>query len=377
MQMQNKHLYLFLAVPLLLASTSLAHAAVVGNDPTNQPLAVQDNSPMPADICPDGEPNIGSCDTPGPLELAEQENAQEAEDGAETAQSAEEITVDLDNFVEETLQIIDVARIKRETAPPPLTVVQQRQKDLEDDNHPFTPEGFLNAAKEGNEKLLLRYLEADMKPNAQVSSGQSALHFAVIGNRLDIAQMLLSYGANPDIQNTRGDTPLHLAVERNKPYMVALLTTEGANTNQANRDGWNPLHLAAYNNYAEVAALLLEKGAKLNQLNRVGMTPLMITVWKGYDALAVYFIEHGADITPRDPQGNNAFLLAVTHNRPALVKLFLEKDSDPNDMNGRGWSAIDIALESQYPQIANMLYAAGAKAPGLSRTQGAILNADR
>ena len=107
------------------------------------------------------------------------------------------------------------------------------------------------------------------------------------------------------------------------------------------------------------------------------MTPLMITVWKGYDALAVYFIEHGADITPRDPQGNNAFLLAVTHNRPALVKLFLEKDSDPNDMNGRGWSAIDIALESQYPQIANMLYAAGAKAPGLSRTQGAILNADR
>jgi len=57
------------------------------------------------------------------------------------------------------------------------------------------------------------------------------------------------------------------------------------------------------------------------------------------------------------------------------VRTFLEKGADPNTANGRGWAALDIALESQFREVANLLYAAGAHAPGLARTQGRILNA--
>lgn len=288
-----------------------------------------------------------------------------------------QIVVDLNNFVNETLEIIDLARIRREKAPPPLTVVQQRQKDLVDSDHPFTPEAFLNAAKEGDEKLVLQYLKAEMPPNKQVSTGQTALHYAVIGNRLDIAQMLLTYNANPNQQDGRGDSPLHLAVERNLPYMVALLASQGGDTNLKNNDGWSPVHLAAYNGFSEIFALLLKHGGDINLKNRLGLTPLMLATWKGHQKLAAFLLEMGADTTPEDPQGNSAFLLAVSHNRIDLVKLMLQRGANPNTTNGRGWSALDIALESQFREIANMLYAAGAEAPGLARTQGRILNADR
>ena len=387
MQMQYKHFLLMCALPLCVAGAVCASVAKAAEIPTEEPLSdVNSTLPgfaMPVQCNPDAQPaDEDYCGERTDAALAAEQDATQAANTPdatteEDIADVDQIAIDLDNFVNETLQIIDVARIKRETAPPPLTIVQQRQKKLTDEGHPFTPEGFVNAAKEGEEKIVLRYLEADMSPNQKVSTGQTALHFAVIGNRLDIAQMLLSYKADPNVQNTRGDTPLHMAVERNLPYMVALLTTEGANPNQTNRDGWNALHLAAYNNFAEVAALLIEKGAKLDVQNRVGMTPLMLAIWKGHDKLAIYFIAQGANITPRDPQGNNAFLLAVTHNRPRLVELLLKNGADPNDMNGRGWSAIDIALESQLPKVANLLYAAGAKAPGLTRTRGRILNADR
>lgn len=286
---------------------------------------------------------------------------------------AEMLVLDLKNFVTDVFEVIEKTKVEA-PAPPSVSALQKKRQALIDDGHPLTPEGFLNAAKTGNRQLILRYLDAGMNVNVRSAAHQTALHFAVVGEQLDMVQMLLTYGAKPNSRNTRGDTPLHLAVTQQDPYATALLLHNGAQPNLANRQGWTSLHLAATDGAAEIFALLEDKGGDINRQTRVGMTPLMLTLWKGHTRLAMYLLGIEAQTTQTDPHGNDAFLLAIIHNQPKIVDIFLRRGADPNAINKRGWSALDIALNDQNFTIANLLYAAGAKTPGLERTPGALLN---
>lgn len=48
--------------------------------------------------------------------------------------------------------------------------------------------------------------------NSTSSSGNTALHVAVMRNRFDCVMVLLTYGANADARGEHGNTPLHLAM---------------------------------------------------------------------------------------------------------------------------------------------------------------------
>lgn len=48
--------------------------------------------------------------------------------------------------------------------------------------------------------------------NSTSSTGNTALHVAVMRNRFDCVMALLTYGANADARGEHGNTPLHLAM---------------------------------------------------------------------------------------------------------------------------------------------------------------------
>ncbi|HVX11946.1 MAG TPA: ankyrin repeat domain-containing protein [Pirellulales bacterium] len=65
-------------------------------------------------------------------------------------------------------------------------------------------------------------IEAGGGVNHQDGSGRTFLHAAVMGNRVEIAKMLLAAGADPTIANIKGETPLDVARAQN-PAMISLL----------------------------------------------------------------------------------------------------------------------------------------------------------
>lgn len=98
---------------------------------------------------------------------------------------------------------------------------------------------------------------------------------------LQIAELLITYGADPSVKSASGWTPLHIAAQiGNSWVMYKMLNNLRGNSNADAIDytdntpnaSETPLTLALYGGYRSVAELLLERGARFsiasNQLKR-------------------------------------------------------------------------------------------------------------
>jgi hypothetical protein len=116
-----------------------------------------------------------------------------------------------------------------------------------------------------------------------VYKGDTALHVAAAGYRVELARELLSIGANPAAANRRGAQPLHYAADGgpgspqwNPPAqtkVIACLIDAGADPNAADKDGVTPLHRAVRTRCAAAVKALLARGADPRRRNKGGSTP--------------------------------------------------------------------------------------------------------
>ena len=84
----------------------------------------------------------------------------------------------------------------------------------------------------------------------------TALHWASSGGHLDIAELLVSSGADMTIADYYGRTALHLATSYGHLDIVRLLLTEGADITIAANDGMTALHRASLYGLLDVANCL-------------------------------------------------------------------------------------------------------------------------
>jgi ankyrin repeat protein len=95
---------------------------------------------------------------------------------------------------------------------------------------------LLLAAMRGDGVGVWAALAADADPDFTDKAGNTALIFAARDGHLDIADMLIGYGATVDWQDDEKVTPLILASSRNHPEIVTLLLNHGATP--AIKDQW-------------------------------------------------------------------------------------------------------------------------------------------
>jgi len=108
---------------------------------------------------------------------------------------------------------------------------------------------------------ILLLLGADPMTSHTVHGG--ALLFAVIGNHRDIAEKLLSAGANINGCDPRtGVTPLFMAVRAGNAGLAEYLISRGANPNSRNTRGESILQLADRMKNPATIKLLRDAGAK-------------------------------------------------------------------------------------------------------------------
>lgn len=84
------------------------------------------------------------------------------------------------------------------------------------------------------------------------------LHRACYGNHVDIAKILLRYGADVNARTEYEWTPLHSAVKWSNAECAALMVQHGSDVNALSQGEQTPLHIAAtVSNCRETAMTLL------------------------------------------------------------------------------------------------------------------------
>jgi hypothetical protein len=119
--------------------------------------------------------------------------------------------------------------------------------------------------------------------------GDTALHLAAAGYRVEIARFLLAAGADPNAaMNHRRSGPSHYAADgyvngpawdaKRQVKTIRCLLEAGADVNAQDKNGATPLHRAVRTRCAAAVKCLLQTGADPMRRNKAGSTPFHLAV---------------------------------------------------------------------------------------------------
>ncbi|MBI3864159.1 MAG: ankyrin repeat domain-containing protein [Planctomycetia bacterium] len=187
-----------------------------------------------------------------------------------------------------------------------------------------------SAAETGNVEFTRALLEmgADVETT---STGDTALHTAVLWDQLEIVRLLLDAGANPNAQDVDQCTPLMLA---RTSECVDLLLAAGARVDFADQTGAEVVH---HHSDPEILSRLQEAGAGLNPHEPSMPTVLHRAAETGDLPLARYLLQGGADVNGATVWGLTPLMSAAERGHVGVMELLLSAgaDIDATDETGR------------------------------------------
>jgi ankyrin repeat protein len=242
-----------------------------------------------------------------------------------------------------------------------------RQSHRQPFMYDFLSHPLYRAALHNNVPELQRILATSPEPGAAateiIGKGRqtTALHGAVCSNGVEVAEILLNYGAGVNVKNSLGRSSLHSSCERGMNWFeLTKLFIEDHTRRHPDEIGFldvgdnignTPLHLAVMTN-AHVPRLLLSHGADVNATNEKGETPLhsIMHYSTSQRNLAItletvaLLLENGANVNHRTHTGYTALHIAACHQRVIfarnLIDLLLKHGADVNALTELGENAL-------------------------------------
>ncbi|CAH1795379.1 unnamed protein product, partial [Owenia fusiformis] len=216
-------------------------------------------------------------------------------------------------------------------------------------------------ASAGNKDMTDYLLSKGALPTAVTNLGETMLHGAVLGHKLDVLNTFLDLGVDVNQVNKRNELPIYTAVlMRAKIDMIERLISAGSELDyQDNQYGHTPLHMAVEHNLLEVVKLLLKAGCDPNLSTLDGKTPLYMACENGKFEVIQALTEHpGIDLD----RGLKHVPLhkAVLNDELTVVEAFLEAGCDIDKANHEGKTALYFAAERKKISIVKLLLKWGA-----------------
>jgi len=196
-------------------------------------------------------------------------------------------------------------------------------KKIENDN-----QRMIWAIKKGHHSLVRHILETTSEDaNYKDPTGLTCLFLACRNGSLDVAKVLLAFGARADDTNPEGETALHAASMAGYSQIIPLLVAHKAMVNFQDHAGRSALHKAAYygrtnvvatllqipginvelkercysqtafhiacgRNHIEIVTLLLAASCNINAADQDGWTPLRLACYKGNAGIVSELLHH-------------------------------------------------------------------------------------
>jgi ankyrin repeat protein len=255
-------------------------------------------------------------------------------------------------------------------APAAAAVVEEEEEKMDPEEKARKNQWFA-AVKEGKKKNIQNMIKNDINVNMTNDKGNTALIYAILREKYEIANLLLQNGKDPNIAIPEaGKTPL----------MLALLKLSNINPNvgsggltllignlikQSNLDtqdvnGDTALHYAVQLKQEKIVQMLLNKGANPNVKNDFGNTPLMmICTHKDTGSQEDKILDHllkdpRTDKTTRSNDGLTPLMYAIFSNNIKFVTKLLRAGLDPNIISNESLSSLMLSINKD-PKIIEAL----------------------
>lgn len=170
-----------------------------------------------------------------------------------------------------------------------------------------------------------------------IYAGDTALHVAAAGYRVELVRLLLAAGADPNsTKNHRQSGPLHYAADgyvngpdwdaKRQVQTIQCLLDAGAGINAQDKNGATPLHRAVRTRCAAAVKCLLQRGSDAKLKNKPGSTPFHLAV-------------------QNTGRGGTGAEVATAAQRQ-IIQEFLSFGLNPALKDGKGKSVFDCARSS-------------------------------
>jgi ankyrin repeat protein len=238
------------------------------------------------------------------------------------------------------------------------------------DSRGWTP--LIYAAKLGHARTALYLIDhgADVNRRTFTDIGSTTLGFATEGNHIEVVEAMLKRRANINGRAKDGLTALCFAASQGQLEMAQFLISKGADVNMLGpkdeHGARSPLMCAACTGQIPLMELLLTSGAKVELTNEVGDTALMVVAKYDQPAALAWLTQHQANVNARGPRGHTALIYAAYNGRIKSLKLLLAAGADPsatatdssNPDSSDRYGAIDVAAQQGHMEAVALIRAA-------------------
>ncbi|MBT6207623.1 MAG: hypothetical protein HOI53_06315, partial [Francisellaceae bacterium] len=236
------------------------------------------------------------------------------------------------------------------------------------------------ACKHGNKDIAEYLLSIGADYNICTKGGWNIAHVACGTDNLEILKLIIEGFTDDTLrskfvnkQSDNGSTPLYLACSHGK-IMTEYLLSIGADYNICKKGGWNVAHVACEKGNLEILRLIIEslpddssRSKFVNKQSDGGVTPLYLACKHGKKDIAEYLLSIGTDYNICTKGGWSIAHVACENDNLEILKLIIESVPDAtsrspfvNKQSGNGMTPLYLACQNGKKDIAEYLLSIGA-----------------
>ncbi|XP_068632382.1 serine/threonine-protein phosphatase 6 regulatory ankyrin repeat subunit B isoform X2 [Battus philenor] len=222
---------------------------------------------------------------------------------------------------------------------------------------------LLLAVEAGNQSMVRELLSAQTAEQlkAATPAGDTALHLAARRRDVDMARILVDYGASVDAVNGAGQTSLHIAAAEGDEPLVKYFYGVRANAAITDNEDRTPMHLAAENGHAAIIELLADKfKASIFERTKDGSTLMHIASLNGHADCAMMLFKKGVYLHMPNKDGARSIHTAARYGHVGIINTLLQKGESVDVTTNDNYTALHVAVESCKPAVVETLLGYGA-----------------